>query len=33
MLTNSLEGIAEHYINPRILLTGVVLDPSLDLSA
>ena len=33
MLTNSLEGIAVHYINPTMLLTGVVLDPSLDLSA
>ena len=33
MLEVSLEGIAEHYINPTIFLTGVVLDPSLDLSA
>jgi len=33
MLTNSLEGIAEHYINTSISLAGVILDPSLDLTA
>lgn len=33
MLTNSREGIAEHYIHPAIPLTGVILDPSLDLTA
>lgn len=29
----SPQGIAEHYINPTIVLTGVTLDPSLDLTA
>jgi hypothetical protein len=33
MLTNSLEGIAEHYIGGTISLTGVVLNPSLPLAA
>ena len=33
MLTNSLEGIAEHYIGGTISLTGVVHDPSLPLAA
>jgi site-specific DNA recombinase len=33
MLTNSLEGIAEHYIGGTILLTGVVLNPSQPLAA
>lgn len=32
MLGSSLEGIGEHYINPAIVLTGVILDPSLDLT-
>jgi len=27
------EGIAEHYIQTTILLKGVILDPSLDLTA
>ena len=27
------EGIAEHYIHPTIPLTGVILDPSIDLTA
>lgn len=33
MLTNSLEGTAQHYTLPRVELTGVVLDPSLPLAA
>jgi len=33
MLTNSLEGIAEHYIGGTISLTGVVLNPSQPLAA
>ena len=33
MLTNSLEGIGQHYALPRIELTGVVLDPSLPVAA
>ncbi len=33
MLSNSLEGIAEHYIQSTIPLKGVILDPSLDLTA
>ena len=33
MLTNSLEGIAQHYTLPRIVLANVVLDPSLDVAA
>ncbi len=33
MLTNSLEGIAEHYIGASISLAGVILDPSLPLAA
>lgn len=33
MLTNSLEGIAEHYIGASISLVGVRLDPSLLLAA
>ena len=33
MLTNSREGVAEHYIHPTIPLTGVILDPSTDLTA
>jgi len=32
MLTNSLEGIAEHYIGASISLAGVILDPSLPLA-
>ena len=33
MLTNSLEGIAQHYITASISLAGVRLDPSLPLAA
>jgi len=33
MLTDSLEGIAEHYIAASIPLAGAVLDPSLPLAA
>lgn len=33
MLTNSLEGIAEHYIDASISLAGVILAPSLPLAA
>jgi len=33
MLTNSLEGIAQHYIDASISLAGVILDPSLPLAA
>ena len=33
MLTNSLEGIAQHYIGASISLAGVILDPSLPLAA
>jgi len=33
MLTNSLEGIAEHYIDASISLAGVILDPSVPLAA
>jgi hypothetical protein len=33
MLTNSLEGIGEHYIRTSISLTGVVLNASLPLAA
>jgi septal ring factor EnvC (AmiA/AmiB activator) len=33
MLTNSLEGIGEHYIGGTILLTGVILNPSQPLAA
>jgi site-specific DNA recombinase len=33
MLTNSLEGIAQHYTWLRIVLVNVVLDPSLTLAA
>jgi len=33
MLTNSLEGIAEHYIGASISLAGVILNPSLSLAA
>jgi hypothetical protein len=33
MLTNSLEGIAEHYIGASISLAGVILNPSLPLAA
>lgn len=33
MLSNSLEGIAEHYIQSTIPLKSVILDPSLDLTA
>ncbi len=33
MLTNSLEGIAEHYIDASISLAGVVLKPALPLAA
>jgi hypothetical protein len=33
MLNKSLEGIAQHYSLPRIVLANVVLDPSLPLAA
>jgi hypothetical protein len=33
MLTNSLEGIGEHYFGASILLAGVRLDPSLPVAA
>jgi hypothetical protein len=33
MLTNSLEGIAQHYTLPRITISNVVLDPNLPLAA
>jgi hypothetical protein len=33
MLTNSLEGIAQHYVSGSVSLVGVILDPSLPLSA
>jgi hypothetical protein len=33
MLTNSLEGIAEHYIVASISLAGAILNPSLPLAA
>ena len=33
MLTNSLEGIAQHYIGASVSLAGVRLDPSLPLAA
>jgi hypothetical protein len=33
MLTNSLEGIAEHYIHPSISLAGVILNPALSVAA
>ncbi len=33
LLCNSLEGIAQHYTLPRIVIAGVVLDPSLPLIA
>jgi hypothetical protein len=30
---NSLEGIAQHYVQSRIVLANVVLDPSLPVAA
>jgi len=33
MLTNFLEGIAEHYMGASISLAGVVLNPALPLAA
>jgi hypothetical protein len=33
MENKSLEGIAQHYALPRIVLANVVLDPSMPLAA
>jgi hypothetical protein len=33
MLNNSMEGIAQHYTLPRIVIANVVLDPSLPVAA
>jgi hypothetical protein len=33
MLTNSLEGTAQHYTLPRMKVTGILLDPGLPLAA
>jgi hypothetical protein len=32
LLCNSLEGIAQHYTLPRIVIANVVLDPNLPLA-